>query len=143
MLLRSALSARPRAISAFVRIFGASLLFIAALLSPVIAPVLAETTISTDTPVPVVNDIAEEWAAGGGLLYWANSCFAEEFPPPSILKRKPIAGGTIQTLDQTQSDNCLTYLNIAAADDGVYYITTMTRRTAWSAFRPARPSRRW
>ncbi|MCC7353194.1 MAG: hypothetical protein IT330_05495 [Anaerolineae bacterium] len=114
-------SARQRAASAFVRIFGALFLAITALISPATGPVFAETTVPADTPTPVVNDIAEEWAVGGGLLYWANSCFAEEFPPPSTIKRRPVAGGTIQTLEQTQSDNCLTYLNIAAANDGVYY----------------------
>ena len=123
MLLRSSLSACLRAASTFIRVVGALLLVSTVSISPAAGAVRAEPNAPSDTPVQVVNDTAEEWAAGGGLLYWANSCFAEEFPPPSVIKRKPIAGGTIQTLDQTPPDglNCLTYLNIAASDDGVYY----------------------
>lgn len=81
----------------------------------------AEPDTPVDTPIPVVLDSVEEWAAGGGLLYWADSCFAQEFPPPSVIKRKPIAGGTVRTLETTTAETCLTYLNMAAAEDGVYY----------------------
>ncbi|MBK8050623.1 MAG: hypothetical protein IPK16_28075 [Anaerolineales bacterium] len=76
----------------------------------------------------MVTDIAEEWGIGGGLLYWADSCFAEEQPPPSIIKRRPVAGGTTNTLEQTDPGNCLTYLNLAAADDGVYYYDAIAAR---------------
>ncbi|MCO6451900.1 MAG: fibronectin type III domain-containing protein [Caldilineales bacterium] len=74
-----------------------------------------------DTPIPVVADTVDEWAVGGGLLYWANSCFGEEFPPPSVIKRQPVGGGTSRVLETTGEGECLTYLNMTAADDGVYY----------------------
>jgi hypothetical protein len=63
----------------------------------------------------------DEWALGGGLLYWADSCFAEELAPPSVIKRKPVSGGIIRTLDTTIGGNCLSYFNITTAEDGVYY----------------------
>ncbi len=81
----------------------------------------AETDSTTDVPTPVVLDTAEEWAIGGGLLYWANSCFAEEFAPPSTIKRQPVAGGPLRLLETTGDEGCLSYLNMTAADDGVYY----------------------
>lgn len=82
---------------------------------------LAETDTPADTPTPVTLDVIDEWAIGGGLLYWANSCFAEEFPPPSTIKRRPQAGGPPRLLETTGDEGCLSYLNIAAGDDGVYY----------------------
>ncbi|RLT32720.1 MAG: hypothetical protein DWI57_18180 [Chloroflexi bacterium] len=82
----------------------------------------------TDTPTPVVLETAEEWAIGGGLLYWANSCFGEELPPPSTIKRQPVAGGPARLLETTGGEGCLSYLNIAAADDGVYYYDASQNR---------------
>ncbi|MBX3002150.1 MAG: hypothetical protein KF893_26740 [Caldilineaceae bacterium] len=84
-------------------------------------PAQAEMDTPTDTPTPVVSDTVEEWSLHSGLLYWANTCFAEELPPPSTLKRQPVAGGILRTLETTTAESCLTYLNLAAADDGVYY----------------------
>ncbi len=107
-----------RVVSAFVCVAGALLLYIASL---AVVPSPVASSAPDDTPTPVVTAVVEEWAVGGGLLYRANSCFAEEFAPPSDIKRQPVAGGTTRTLDQTQAGNCLTYLNLAAGDDGVYY----------------------
>ncbi len=92
------------------------------------APAQADTDTPADTPIPVVSDIVEEWSIGGGLLYWANSCFAQEFAGPSTIKRQPVAGGPMRTLETTPAEKCLTYLNLAAADDGVYYFDDAEKR---------------
>ena len=101
--------------------------------APISAPIAqAEVNTPTDTPIPVViSEVAEEWAIGGGLLYWANSCFGEEFAPPSTIKRQPVAGGPsrlLETAGDDEGEGCLTYLNIAAADDGVYYYDASQNR---------------
>src|SRR5688572_9337762 len=67
----------------------------------------------TDTPVPVVLDNSvEEWTVGAGLIYWGYNCFADEFTDSAGLKRKPVSGATVRTL-QTLNDfeRCSTYLN--------------------------------
>ena len=112
-----------------VRRLLASLLLCAAAFifsSPPLAQAADNTP--TDTPTPVVLDTTEEWAIGGGLLYWANSCFAEEFPPDSTIKRQPVAGGPSRLLETTGDEGCLSYLNIAAAEDGVYYYDASQNR---------------
>jgi len=110
------------------RLFPLFLIFVA-LISPAY-PQLAQAADDnpSDTPTPVVLDTAEEWAIGGGLLYWANSCFAEEFPPPSTIKRQPVAGGPSRLLETTGGEGCLSYLNIAAGEDGVYYYDASQNR---------------
>lgn len=75
-----------------------------------------------DTPVPIVTDAVEEWAVGAGLLYWANNCYADEFNPFAVLKRKPSSGGTDRTLESINDFGlCITYQNLLSSDDGLYY----------------------
>lgn len=89
----------------------------------------AELDSPTDTPTPIViNETVDEWTIGGGLLYWANTCAGEEFPPPSTIKRQPVAGGPSRLLEVTGAEGCLSYLNLAAADDGVYYYDESQQR---------------
>jgi hypothetical protein len=76
----------------------------------------------TDTPVPIVSDLVEEWAVGAGLLYWANNCYAEEFQPIALLKRKPASGGTERTLESINDTAlCITYQDLLSSNDGLYY----------------------
>jgi hypothetical protein len=114
------------------RILRCTLLVLAAITLLPAPGAQADLNTPADTPTPVViSEVAEEWAIGGGLLYWANSCFAEEFPPPSTIKRQPVAGGPsrlLETAGDDEGEGCLTYLNIAAADDGVYYYDASQNR---------------
>jgi hypothetical protein len=82
----------------------------------------AQPAAVTDTPVPVVTDQVEYWAAGNGLVYWAANCFADEFNPFAFLKRVPSSGGTQRTLQSINDySKCITYLNPLSASDGLYY----------------------
>lgn len=83
----------------------------------------------TDTPTPVVTDFVEEWAVGAGLLYWASNCYADEFNPFAILKRKPTGGGTERTLESIEDFSlCINYQNLLSADDGLYYFDSSQQR---------------
>lgn len=83
----------------------------------------------TDTPTPFAADNVEEWAAGAGLVYWANNCFADEFNPFAELKRKPAGGGVQRTLE-TINDYalCITYQNLLSTADGLYYFDNSQSR---------------
>jgi len=98
-------------------------LLVATLFS-VLTPVLSRSAqaAATDTPLPVAAGNVEEWAAGAGLLYWANNCYADEFNPFAELKRKPAGGGTERTLAAIEDyARCITFRNLRSADDGLYY----------------------
>ena len=84
---------------------------------------LAVQAAPNDTPTPVITDNQlEEWTVGAGLLYWANNCFADEFNPFAELKRKPIGGGTVRTLETINDFSlCITYQNLLSSSDGLYY----------------------
>ncbi len=75
----------------------------------------------TDTPVPIVSEIYNEWTLNAGLLYWAERCYGGELLWPATLKRMPTGGGVQRTLATTDSDHCYTFLNMVADSDGVYY----------------------
>lgn len=77
----------------------------------------------TDTPVPFVLDAGvEEWAAGAGLVYWGENCFADEQTSHADLNRKPAAGGAVRTLETIDDGNlCNTYLAPLSTGDGFYY----------------------
>jgi hypothetical protein len=81
-----------------------------------------------DDPEPLVTESFTEWTIGGGMLYWANRCF----PGPDrvalgaqsnhyYLRRQPLAGGAIRTLQTRDDGNCVTYVGMAADDTAVYY----------------------
>lgn len=92
--------------------------------APAQAAPLAETTAPaapTDTPIPVVSETLNEWTTGNGQLYWAERCFGGEFVAPGYLRRKPLNGGTQRTLATTTVGECVTFLNMAADETGVYY----------------------
>jgi len=113
------------------RVLRCTLLVLAAITLLPTPAAQADLNTPADTPTPVViSEVTEEWAIGGGLLYWANSCAGEEgFPlPPSTIKRQPVAGGPSRLLEVTGEEGCLSYLNIAAADDGVYYYDESQQR---------------
>ena len=78
----------------------------------------------TDTPIPVVNEQFNEWTIANGLLYWADRCFGGEFVGPGFLRRKPLNGGTQRTLSTTTAANCVTFLNMAADETGLYYYSS-------------------
>jgi len=83
----------------------------------------------TDTPIPLVTDNVEEWAVGAGLLYWANNCYADEFNPNAVLKRKPAGGGTERTMESINDySRCITYQNLLSAADGLYYFDSNESR---------------
>lgn len=81
-----------------------------------------ERMIPLDTPITVVADSVEEWTVGNGLIYWAYSCFADEFVSTAALKRKPVAGGTQRTLESINDGNrCITFLSQHSSSDGLLY----------------------
>ena len=83
----------------------------------------------TDTPTPFASDNVEEWAAGAGLVYWANNCYADEFNPFAELKRKPAGGGVQRTLESINDYAlCITYQNLLSAADGLYYFDSSQSR---------------
>lgn len=82
----------------------------------------AEGDSITDTPTPIATGGMNDWAVGGGLAYWANHCFAEEFAPDSVLNRVPIAGGPSRTVLTVDAAFCNTFYSIAADGSGVYYV---------------------
>ncbi len=94
------------------------------------SPVLyAEPGSPDDAPVPVVSDNVEEWTVGQGLVYWANNCFADEFNPFAVLKRKPASGGPERTLESiNDSSRCSTYQAMLSSGDGLYYYSSAQNR---------------
>lgn len=96
-----------------------SLLALGALL---LAPVTDRPALA-DQAAPVVSYNVEEWAVGAGLLYWADSCFADEFNPLATLKRKPAGGGAERTLEAiNDASRCLTYQSMVSSGDGLYFV---------------------
>ena len=81
-----------------------------------------------DTPNPVVSETYNEWTLNSGLLYWANRCYGGELSWAATLKRMPAGGGTTRTIGTTGTTNCVTYLNLAADSDGVYYYSASDQR---------------
>jgi hypothetical protein len=75
----------------------------------------------SDTPIPVVNETYNEFTLNSGLLYWAERCYGGEFVGPGYLRRLPVNGGFQITLANVDSAHCLTYLDMAADSDGIYY----------------------
>ena len=112
-----------RAAFAFCRRFIFALLIALVAMPPLAPAAQAAADAPQDTPTPVVtNEPLDGWALDAGLLYWTNDCFGEEFnKSDSTIKRQPVGGGIRRTLDTTPVEKCLTYLQPAAADDGVYY----------------------
>lgn len=88
-----------------------------ALLTPA-APAQAQAA-----PTPLAADNVEEWSAGAGLLYWANNCYADEFNPFAILKRRPAGGGGERTLESINDyARCITFRAQLSSADGLYYL---------------------
>ena len=75
----------------------------------------------TDTPIPVVTEEFNEWTLNEGLLYWASRCYGGEIRGPGYLRRKPANGGTTRTLSTVDENACLTFMNMTANADGLYY----------------------
>ena len=101
-----------------LKVYLFSLLMISTLL---VAPQTSTPT-RADTAAPAVIDNVEEWAIGSGLLYWANSCFSDEFNPFAVLKRRPTNGGTERTIESIEDyGRCLTYASLLSSGDGLYY----------------------
>jgi hypothetical protein len=87
-----------------------------------------DVTAPLDDPEPLVTETFVDWTIGGGMLYWANRCFpgperALASPQSNhyYLRRQPLAGGAIRTLQTRDDNNCITYVGLAADDTGVYY----------------------
>lgn len=105
-----------------------ALLLVAALLIPTVSrPVAAAVT---DTPTPFVTDNGvERWAAGAGLVYWAENCFADEFNDHADLSRKAAAGGAVRLLEEIDDfELCDTYLHPVSTGDGFYYYDESQKR---------------
>jgi hypothetical protein len=81
-----------------------------------------------DTPTPVVSETYNEWTLNSGLLYWANRCYGGEFSWAATLKRMPAGGGTTRTIGVTDTLHCITYTNLAADSEGVYYYSVSDQR---------------
>jgi hypothetical protein len=78
-----------------------------------------------DTPTTLVSESSpntfNEWTMGGGLLYWAQRCFGGEFRGDGYLKRMPVNGSIRRTLATVSPSFCVTFLSMAADEDGVFY----------------------
>ncbi|NJN18342.1 MAG: fibronectin type III domain-containing protein [Oscillochloris sp.] len=86
-----------------------------------LAPVGARPALA-DVAAPTILDNVEEWAVGAGLVYWAQTCFADEFNPIATLKRIPAGGGVQRTLESINNDaSCRTYQALHSSGDGLYY----------------------
>ncbi|MEX1018496.1 MAG: IPT/TIG domain-containing protein [Litorilinea sp.] len=82
----------------------------------------AETDATYQTPQTVVNEQLNEWTLSSGMLYWAYRCYGGvEFSWPGFLRRKPVNGTTIRTLSTTTAADCVTFLNMNADAEGLYY----------------------
>ncbi len=88
----------------------------------------AETDAPSDTPLPVVVQTIDDWAVGGGLLYWGVDCFAVEFGRSGSFHRIPLAGGVQRTLETTDGSHCDMPFGLIAQDDGVYYTDLSEKR---------------
>ena len=100
------------------------LIVVFALVIPILLPIPAahaEPDAPLDTPVPVVLAAVDSWDVGSGMIYWGKDCFADEFGRAGFLKRRPLAGGTQRTLEETDSAHCDMPFSLTAEDDGVYY----------------------
>jgi hypothetical protein len=75
-----------------------------------------------DDPLTIVTDLVEEWSIGGGAAYWASNCYADEFNPNAVLKRKS-ATGALQSTLETINDyaRCVTYRSQVATSEGLFY----------------------
>src|SRR5690554_1265898 len=51
----------------------------------------------SDTPEPIVGEQVDEWAVGGGFVYWATNCF-DEFEDSGFLRRRPTRANITTTL---------------------------------------------
>jgi hypothetical protein len=86
-----------------------------------------------DTPTPVVEETYNEWTLNSGLLYWAERCYGGEFVGPGYLRRLPVNGGIQRTLGTVDTSNCVTYLDMAADSDGLYYYNDGSPRIEFRA----------
>ena len=86
------------------------------------APPAAPPAAPADTPTPVVADDVEVWSAGAGLVYWGSNCYADEFNPFAVLKRKPSGGGAERTLESiNDAARCITHLSQVSTGSGLFY----------------------
>ena len=88
----------------------------------------ADSESVTDTPAPVISDAVDSWDIGSGMIYWGKDCFADEFGRAGFLKRRPLAGGTQRTLEETDAGHCDMPFSLTAEDDGVYYVDLSENR---------------
>ncbi len=96
---------------------------------PLISAARAEGNSPDDTPVPFATDAVEEWSVGNGLVYWAFNCFADEFVSTAALKRKPVSGSIVRTLESIDdAARCDTYLSQLSSSDGLYYYDESQKR---------------
>ena len=95
------------------------------------SPAQATPAAPADTPVVFAAGNVEEWAAGAGLVYWANNCFADEFNPFAALLRKPAGGGIERTLEAIEDfARCNTYRSLLSSADGLYFYDASLSRIA-------------
>lgn len=91
-----------------------------------------------DTPVTVVDEGFFEWDIANGMLHWGYDCsWGGEFPNEGYLRRKPLYGGSQQTLS-TQGNTAETcqasFRNLTTDATGLYYYNGIKGRLE---FRPS------
>ena len=74
-----------------------------------------------DIPVTVVSEYFNEWTLNSGLLYWAGRCTGGEQRWSANLKRMPTYASIAGMIATVDSNHCLTYMQMAADSQGVYY----------------------
>ncbi len=68
----------------------------------------------------VVTQPHDEWALGGGFVYWAYHCAdSSECDPDPFLRRMPILGGDITTM-ATIPGGAYSFMSLSADSDGAY-----------------------
>ena len=117
-----------RSIRTIIRLLGLFSIIVTSIAFPAIPAARAEPSAPSDTPTPVVVQAVDDWAIGGGLIYWGQDCFAVEFGRAGYLRRQPLAGGTQRTLESTDASHCDMPFGMSAQDDGVYYYDDSEKR---------------
>jgi hypothetical protein len=82
---------------------------------------LSAPSAPSDTPIPVVSEVYNEWTLNAGLLYWGEGACGGEIRFDGYLRRLPVNGGNQITLGTVDPTTCSTYFSIIADNDGVYY----------------------
>lgn len=73
-------------------------------------------------PRTLMTDKFDNWTLGGGFIYWVKACTGIEGSTVNgYLRRMPVQGGPIRTLENLPASNCRDIYQMIADDSGLYY----------------------